>query len=137
MTQGEYHGEAAYRLRCPPCHEPLDDVCVVDEFCYVTAIQAFDTTANNIVMSWLTIFIEMANLYWWETGYRTQDTGLGLAATTAYDFGFIIVFVLSMVSVNMFVAVITDTFGNVRHEESLFEFQDKSVGKITLICKNV
>jgi len=117
----------------------MEDVCDVDEFCYEYGNPGFGYHGfDNIVMSWLTIFIEMANLYWWETGYRTQDTGLGLSATIAYDFGFVIVFVLSMVSVNMFVAVITDTFGSVREEESLFDFVEKKVMvKMTLICKNV
>lgn len=137
-VQGEYRGETAYRLRCPPCYEPLENTCDVDEFCYEYGNPGFGYHGfDNIVMSWLTIFIEMANLYWWETGYRTQDTGLGLSATIAYDFGFIIVFVLSMVSVNMFVAVITDTFGSVRAEEALFDFIGQKVTvKITLVCKN-
>jgi hypothetical protein len=138
-VQGEYVGEDAYVLRCPPCYEPLEDVCAVDEFCYEYGNPGFGYHGfDNIVMSWLTIFIEMANLYWWETGFRTQDTGLGLSATIAYDFGFIIVFVLSMVSVNMFVAVITDTFGSVRAEEDLYDFIEKRVMvKMTLVCKNM
>jgi hypothetical protein len=70
-------------------------------------------------VSRLTIFIEMANLYWWETGYRVQQTDVGLSSAISWDFGFIIVLVLSMVSVNMFVAVICDTFGAVREMEGI------------------
>ena len=137
-TQGSYVTDARYLLRCPPCYEPMESVCAVDEACYEYGNPGFGYHGyDNIIMAWLTIFIEMANLYWWETGYRTQDTGLGLSATIAYDFGFVIVFVLSMVSVNMFVAVITDTFGSVRAEEDLFDFINKKVlVRMTLICKN-
>eukprot|EP01043_Picozoa_sp_COSAG02_P060341 COSAG02_NODE_7862_length_2813_cov_1.518423_1_plen_884_part_10 len=137
-VQGEFEAGNEYVLRCPPCYEPIEDICDVDEFCYEYGNPGFGYHGfDNIVMSWLTIFIEMANLYWWETGYRTHDTGLGLSATIAYEFGFIIVFMLSMVSVNMFVAVITDTFGSVREEEGLFDFiQEKVMVKMTLICKN-
>ena len=60
-----------------------------------------------------------------------------MSAEIAYEFGFIIVFVLSMVSVNMFVAVITDTFGAVRAAEDLIDLIDKKVQvKLTVIAKN-
>jgi hypothetical protein len=69
----------------------------------------------------------MANLYWWETGYRTEDadTGVDLGSTISYSFGFIIVVVLSMITVNMFVAVITNEFGTAREGEAMRPFEEK------------
>ena len=137
-VQGSFQESFEYTERCPPCYAPQEDICSADESCYEygnpgLGYHGFD----NIVMSWLTIFIEMANLYWWETGYRTLDTSVGLSAEIAYEFGFIIVFVLSMVSVNMFVAVITDTFGTVRAAEDLIDLIDKKVQvKLTVVAKN-
>lgn len=110
--------------RCPPCYEA--NACSADEACYEYGNPGFGHHGfDNIVMSWLTIFIEMANLYWWETGYRTHDADIGLPSSISYEFGFVIVLVLSMVSVNMFVAVITDEFGMVRGEEGMSPFVNK------------
>ena len=122
---------------CPKCFQDHGS-CQGEEMCWKFGNPGFGYHGfDNIVMSWLTIFIEMANLYWWETGYRTLDTSVGLSAEIAYEFGFIIVFVLSMVSVNMFVAVITDTFGTVRAAEDLIDLIDKKVQvKLTVVAKN-
>ena len=114
------------KLRCPPCY--TSRACPSDEACYEYGNPGFGHHGfDNIVMSWLTIFIEMANLYWWETGFRTQDadTGEDLGSLIAYSFGFVIVVVLSMITVNMFVAVITNEFGNARAEEGMGAFEKK------------
>jgi hypothetical protein len=119
-------------LRCPPCYDA--NVCSADESCYEYGNPGFGWHGfNNIGYSWLTIFIEMANLYWWETGYRTQDADIGLPSVISYDFSFLIVLVLSMVSVNMFVAVITDEFGMVRAEEGLSPFVKKKANVQLLV----
>eukprot|EP01050_Picozoa_sp_SAG11_P005114 SAG11_NODE_347_length_10420_cov_5.267997_2_plen_2091_part_00 len=107
--------------RCPPCYKA--SACEADELCYEFGNPGFGHHGfDNIVMSWVTVFIEMANLYWWETGYRVYDADVGLASDISWEFGFIIVLVLSMISVNMFVAVICDTFGDVRGEEGIKTF---------------
>lgn len=113
--------------RCPPCYSST--ACLVDEMCYEFGNPGFGHAGfDNIVMAWLTVFIEMANLYWWETGYRVADANEGVSAVSqmiSWEFGFIIVLVLSMVSVNMFVAVICETFGEVRGEEGIKTFLGK------------
>ena len=82
-VQGSFQESLEYTERCPPCYAPQEGICSADESCYEygnpgLGYHGFD----NIIMSWLTIFIEMANLYWWETGYRTLDTSVGLAGSS-------------------------------------------------------
>jgi hypothetical protein len=74
--------------------------------------QHFDT----IIDAWIALFINMANLYWWETAHRISDANVGMGSVIAWGFGAFNVFFLSYVTVNMFVAVITTVFMDVRSE---------------------
>ena len=80
---------------------------------------------DHIVMSWHTIFIMMTNLYWWETAYQLEDVQGGLGSAISWVFGLIVVFMLSWVTVNMFVAVICDTFSDVLAQQSKFDEVDE------------
>ena len=60
----------------------------------------------------------MTNLYWWETAHRIADSNQGLGSSLAWTFGAFNVFALTYVSVNMFVAVITTVFIDVRSTEN-------------------
>eukprot|EP01048_Picozoa_sp_COSAG05_P012676 COSAG05_NODE_1288_length_5275_cov_2.247488_2_plen_1217_part_00 len=75
---------------------------------------------DNILLSWHAIFIMMTNLYWWETAYQLQDVEAGLGSDISWIFGFVIVLILSWVTVNMFVAVICDTYSEVMSQEQKF-----------------
>eukprot|EP01052_Picozoa_sp_SAG31_P073623 SAG31_NODE_32660_length_353_cov_0.610236_1_plen_91_part_01 len=56
----------------------------------------------------------MANLYWWETAHRVADANTGVGSSIAWAFGLFNVFALTYISINMFVAVITSIFMDVR-----------------------
>ena len=76
--------------------------------------QHFDT----IFDAWIALFINMANLYWWETAHRIMDANDGLGSVIAWGYGIFNVMFLTYVSVNMFVAVITTVFADVRSAEN-------------------
>jgi hypothetical protein len=65
----------------------------------------------------MALFINMANLYWWETAHRYMDANLGLGSDIAWMYGLFNVFFLTYVTVNMFVAVITTVFMDVRSQD--------------------
>ena len=69
---------------------------------------------DNIIEAWIAMFINMANLYWWETAHRLADANNGLGSVIAWHYGALNVFLLTYVTVNMFVAVITTVFMDVR-----------------------
>ena len=79
-------------------------------------------------MAFLSIFIHMAALYYWEDGYRIGDSEYGLNSEIGWWFAFTIVLVLSYLTVNMFVAVICDTFGAARDNEGHSAFSESKVG---------
>eukprot|EP01043_Picozoa_sp_COSAG02_P015294 COSAG02_NODE_649_length_18914_cov_30.645868_1_plen_1639_part_10 len=69
---------------------------------------------DSIGDAWIALFINMANLYWWETAHRLADANNGLGSMISWSFGTFNVFFLSYITVNMFVAVITTVFMDVR-----------------------
>ena len=73
---------------------------------------------DKIMMGWVALFINMANLYWWETSYRISEANDGLGSVIAWGYGIFNVMFLTYVSVNMFVAVITTVFADVRGAEA-------------------
>jgi hypothetical protein len=73
---------------------------------------------DNILYAWTALFINMAQLYWWETAHRYYDANIGLGSTIAWGFGIFNIMFLTYVSVNMFVAVITTVFADVRSIEN-------------------
>jgi hypothetical protein len=77
-------------------------------------MHSFDT----ILDAWVALFINMANLYWWETAHRIEDANDGLGSIIAWGYGIFNVMFLTYVSVNMFVAVITTVFADVRSAEN-------------------
>ena len=87
---------------CVPCENPGK------------AFQHYD----SILDAWVALFINMANLYWWETAHRISDSNSGLGSNIAWGYGLFNVFMLTYVSVNMFVAVITTVFMDVRSAEN-------------------
>jgi hypothetical protein len=76
--------------------------------------QHFDT----IFDAWIALFINMANLYWWETAHRIMDSNDGLGSNIAWGYGLLNVCMLTYISLNMFVAVITTVFADVRSAEN-------------------
>ena len=60
---------------------------------------------DNIIEAWIAMFINMANLYWWETAHRLADANNGLGSVIAWHYGALNVFLLTYATVNMFVAV--------------------------------
>ena len=79
---------------------------------------------DSIGDAWIALFINMANLYWWETAHRFADANNGLGSSIAWGFGMFNVFFLTYVTVNMFVAVITTVFMDVRSAQA----PDEGVG---------
>eukprot|EP01052_Picozoa_sp_SAG31_P044872 SAG31_NODE_7983_length_1549_cov_1.519310_1_plen_383_part_10 len=73
---------------------------------------------DNILWAWVALFINMANLYWWETAHRVVDANSGLGSIIGWHYGLVNVFLLTYISVNMFVAVITTIFADVRSAEN-------------------
>lgn len=73
---------------------------------------------DMILDGWVALFINMANLYWWETAHRIVDANDGLGSLIAWEYGLFNVMFLTYVSVNMFVAVITTVFADVRSVEN-------------------
>lgn len=81
---------------------------------------------DSVVDAWLALFINMVMLYWWETAYRIEDANIGMGSSIAWAFGAFNVFILTYVTANMFVAVITTIFMDVRsQEEQRGAFGDK------------
>ena len=112
---------------CLPCYEaPSCRALPADpdgpkHMCYNFGNPGFGTHGfDHIVMSWHTIFIMMTNLYWWETAHQIEDVQGGLGSAISWIFGLIVVFMLSWVTVNMFVAVICDTFSDVLDQQKKF-----------------
>ena len=127
---------------CMPCYEAPscralpDDPDGAHHMCYNFGNPGFGAHGfDHIVMSWHTIFIMMTNLYWWETAYQLEDVQGGLGSAISWLFGLIVVFMLSWVTVNMFVAVICDTFSEVLEQQKKFdepeeeEEEDESVAE--------
>ena len=78
---------------------------------------------DNIMFAWVSLFINMSQLYWWETAHRFVDSGAvegwhDLGSKIAWSYGICNVFLMTYVTVNMFVAVITTTFADVRSQEN-------------------
>ena len=77
---------------------------------------------DDVLQGWIALFINMACLYWWETAHRFSDYGAtspnDLGAEIAWSYGLINVTFLTYISVNMFVAVITTVFADVRSAEN-------------------
>ena len=80
---------------------------------------------DHIMLSWNAIFIMMTNLYWWETAYQLEDVDGGLGSSISWLFGFVIILILSWVTVNMFVAVICDTYSDVTSQEAKYASDDE------------
>jgi hypothetical protein len=89
---------------------------------------------DSIGDAWIALFINMANLYWWETAHRLADANSGLGSIISWSFGTFNVFFLSYITVNMFVAVITTVFMDVRSasapDEGLGGGEEQAVGAI-------
>ena len=110
----------------PSCRAEADDASGGPHLCYHFGNPGFGIHGfDHIVMSWHTIFIMMTNLYWWETAYQIEDVQGGLGSAISWLFGLIVVFMLSWVTVNMFVAVICDTFSNVLAQQAKFDGEDE------------
>ena len=77
---------------------------------------------DNAAQGWIALFINMACLYWWETAHRYTDFGAtspnDLGSDIAWVYGMINITFLTYISVNMFVAVITTVFADVRGAEN-------------------
>ena len=75
----------------------------------------FDSASD----SWIALFINMACLYWWETAHRFLDANVNsVSANIAWFYGAFNVFILTMVTVNMFVAAVTTIFMDQRSAEN-------------------
>ena len=89
---------------------------------------------DSIGAAWIALFINMANLYWWETAHRLADANNGLGSLISWSFGTFNVFFLSYITVNMFVAVITTVFMDVRSanapDEGLGGGEEQALGAI-------
>ena len=77
---------------------------------------------DTVLDGWIALFINMACLYWWETAHRFVDSGKtspnDLGAIIAWGYGALNILLLTYVCVNMFVAVITTVFADVRSAEN-------------------
>lgn len=80
---------------------------------------------DNIFMAFMTIFIWMTQLYWWETAAAIENTNYGISSSLAWYFGFSIVIMLAFLAVNMFVAVITATFAAARAQSAAKNVHDR------------
>eukprot|EP01048_Picozoa_sp_COSAG05_P006386 COSAG05_NODE_412_length_10089_cov_13.887287_3_plen_277_part_00 len=50
---------------------------------------------DDILSAWIALFINMANLYWWETAHRYVDANRGMGSDIAWGFGLFNVFFLT------------------------------------------
>jgi hypothetical protein len=84
---------------------------------------------DNIGEAFVALYINMACLYWWETAHRMLDANDGMGSDIAWAYGAVNVILFTYVSVNMFVAVITTVFADVRGAEKVAEklLSDKQV----------
>lgn len=89
--------------RCVPCANPG------------RGFHSFDSVAD----AWLALFSNMVMLSWWETAARISDANVGQGSSIAWIFGAINVFMLTYVTSNMFVAVITTVFMDVRRSDDV------------------
>jgi hypothetical protein len=116
-------------MECPACYESA--TCKWGTKCHKFGNPGFGHHGfDNMIMAIHATFIMMTNLYWWETAYQLEDTDAGLASNIAWIFGLIVVFILSWVAINMFVAVICSTWDEMREEcdESDDEGEDDEAG---------
>jgi hypothetical protein len=110
---------------CPLFNQSMyDETGCSPQLCFVVpnpgkGVHSYD----NILFAWVTLFINMAQLYWWETAHRYVDSGAAegwedLGSKIAWSYGITNIFLMTYVTVNMFVAVITTTFADVRSVEN-------------------
>ena len=110
---------------CPLFNQTMyDETGCSPQLCFVVpnpgkGVHSYD----NILFAWVTLFINMACLYWWETAHRYFDAGVAegwndLGSVIAWGYGITNIFLMTYVTVNMFVAVITTTFADVRSVEN-------------------
>ena len=112
---------------CPKCFQDHGS-CQGEEMCWKFGNPGFGYHGfDNIVMAWGTIFIWMTQLYWWETAYIIENSDAGVSSTIAWYSGFLIVVMLAFLTVNMFVAVITNTFAAARAQAAVDDVHEKLV----------
>ena len=105
-------------MECPVCYE--SPTCKWGMKCHYFGNPGFGHHGfDNMAMAIHAVFIMMTNLYWWETAFQLEDGDQGLASNIAWLFGLIVVFVLSWVAINMFVAGICNGYNEVQEEQGM------------------
>ena len=133
-TGGIGHGGDADVRAPPPPSQPCWDApsCPAGSRCYEFGNPGFGHHGfDNIVMSWMTLFIMMTQLYWWETAYRIEAAAAqdSIAGLLAWPIFFLVVILLSFFAVNVFVAIVTTTYSIAREEQANDEVTATKQGK--------
>eukprot|EP01052_Picozoa_sp_SAG31_P029737 SAG31_NODE_2981_length_4829_cov_1.746089_3_plen_1001_part_01 len=126
----------ASRPHACECYQSMH--CNDMEMCYKFGNPGWGNISfDNILSAWSSIFVMMAQLYWWELAYRIEDASRDIdsfAQGSAWIFCFLVVVFLSFLWANMFVALVTTYFGTARDISRQRRFnRERSLISITIM----